>query len=73
MLSRSKHLKWCEERALQYLENNDLNNAFKSMISDLGEHPETSDHPAIKLGMIMMMSGNLNSKEKMKEFIKGFN
>jgi hypothetical protein len=42
------------------------------MASDLGKHPETEGHPAIQLGMMMLMSGQLDSPAKMREFIVGF-
>jgi hypothetical protein len=73
MATRDEHLKWCKERALEYVERGDLKNAYGSMASDLRKHPETSDHPAIGLGMMLIMSQNLNSKDEMKKFIEGFN
>jgi len=41
--TRAEHLAWCKERALAYVEQGDLNNAFASLISDLRKHPETED------------------------------
>ena len=72
-MNRSEHLAWCKKRALEYVEVNDLHQAFASMTSDLGKHPETEGHAAIQLGMMLLMSGQLNSAQKMREFIEGFN
>ncbi len=72
-ISRSDHLAWCKERALQYLNKGDLSGAFASMTSDLGKHPKTEGHSAISLGMMMLMGGHLDTPEKMRKFIEGFN
>lgn len=71
--TRAEHLAWCKKRALEYCDTGDLNQAFASMGSDLGKHPETANHAAIQLGMMLLMAGHLNSPIKMKEFIEGFN
>ena len=48
---RAEHLKWCKERAFQYLDKGDVKNAYASFISDMGKHSETSSHPALTLGV----------------------
>jgi hypothetical protein len=40
-MSREEHLAWCKKRALEYLDDGDINSAIASMISDLARHPET--------------------------------
>lgn len=72
-MSRSEHLAWCKKRALEYAEMNDLNNALISMMSDLGKHPETSNHSGIMLTTMLMMSGSLATKEEVVKHINGFN
>ena len=72
-MNRQEHLEWCKKRALEYVDNGDLPQAFASMGSDLGKHPETANHSAISLGMALMMSGNLNTQTEMRKFIEGFN
>ena len=73
-MNRSEHLDWCKERALEYLDtNNDYPQAWSSMVSDLGKHDETANHSAIELGMMMLMTGQLNTSEAMRKFINGFN
>ncbi len=71
--SRADHLAWCKERALEYVDAGDLNQAFASMCSDFRKHPETEKHPGIMLGVAMLMEGHLNTPEKMQHFIEGFN
>lgn len=72
-MNRQQHMAWAKQRALEYVEYGDVSNAFSSMASDLGKHPETKGHPGIQLGMMQLMSGHLNSPEAMRKFIEGFN
>jgi len=72
-MNRAEHLVWCKKRALEYVEANDTQNAWGSMISDLGKHEETKDHIGIMLGTTMIMSGNLSTPQAMQDFIEGFN
>jgi len=71
--SRAEHLAWCKQRALQYVDSGDTANAFASLVSDLRKHPETEDHAAAELGMMLMMSGHLSTEKDMREFIEGCN
>lgn len=72
-MTRSEHLKWCKDRALEYLDRWDVEGAFNSMASDLSKHDETRGHSAIMLGLMLRLSGHLDSAEKMRKFIEGFN
>ena len=72
-MTRDEHLKGCKERAMEYVKNGDLPAAWSSMLSDLLKHDETSNHPAIVLGTMMMAQELLNTPDEMKKFIEGFN
>ncbi|HWR36402.1 MAG TPA: hypothetical protein VN622_11085 [Clostridia bacterium] len=72
-MTRSEHVRWCKDRALMYVDDGDLQNAYSSMVSDLRKHPETENHAGIELGMGLMLIGGLNTPEKMRNFIEGFN
>jgi hypothetical protein len=72
-MNRKEHLEWCKTRALEYTEIGDLENAWASMASDIRKHEETKNHPAVELGTMLFMSGYLDTKAKMREFILGFN
>lgn len=72
-MNREEHLQWAKNRALEYVKAGDLNNAWASMASDLGKHPELENHAGINLGMMMFMSGHLNTSQEMEKFINGFN
>ena len=72
-MNREEHLAWCKTRALEYIEAGDLHQAYASMASDLGKHPETEGHAAIQLGMMLLMSGYLSTAQEMRKFIEGFN
>jgi hypothetical protein len=71
--NRAEHLAWCKRRALAYVEQDNLNQAYVSMASDMRKHPETENHPAISLGFQLMMIGDLDTPYKMRKFIEGFN
>lgn len=73
MTTRDEHVAWRKQRALEYVDAGDTTNAYASMASDLGKHPETQGHPAITLGIQMMMGGMLSSPTEMRRFIEGFN
>jgi len=72
-MTRQEHLDWCKQRAIEYVDRGDMKNAFASMMSDIRKHKETSNHPAINVGMLMLMSGKLSNAEDMRKFINGFN
>lgn len=72
MTTRAEHLAWCKSRALEYVERGDYVQAWGSMVSDLGKHPETAGHGAIKLGSSLMFNGYLNTAAEVREFIEGF-
>lgn len=72
-MTREEHLSWCKKRALEYVDSGDLANAYASMASDLNKHPETERHSAITIGMALLMNGHLDTAEKMRKFIEGFN
>ena len=72
-MNRQEHLEWCKKRALDYVDMGDISQAFASMLSDLRKHPETENHPAMKMGAQMMFTGLLTTPKEMREFINGFN
>ena len=72
LMTRAEHLAWAKERALEYVDAGDLNNAFASMCSDLRKHPDTKDHVGAGLGMMLLLGGRLSTVREMREFIDGF-
>ena len=73
MTTRAEHLAWCKQRAIEYCDMGDTQQAFASMGSDIGKHPETANHSAIQLGMMLLMAGKLDTPTEMRKFIEGFN
>lgn len=71
--SRADHLEWCKTRARVYIESGDYNQAFSSMVSDLGKHPETADHIAISMGMQMLVAGLMSTQAEITRWVEGFN
>ena len=72
-MNRSEHLQWCKDRANEYIDNNNLKDAFASFMSDMSKHEETQDHMALQMGTMLLVSGNLSSQHQMKDWINGFN
>jgi hypothetical protein len=72
-MTREEHLQWAKNRALEYVERGDLNEAFASMLSDLGKHQELVPHSGKRLMVMLKAGGHLNSAREMREFINGFN
>lgn len=70
-MTRKEHVKWCKERALQYVDAGDLQNAVASMTSDMSKHPETRDvmGAMTMIGLAELMTGNPDSVRK---WITGF-
>lgn len=67
-----EHLDWMKKRALDLLDQGDLRQAFMSVMSDLGKHEGTRDHPMIKLGAQMLEGHHLDTSIAMRKFIEGF-
>ena len=72
-MTRAEHLQWAKDRALEYVDAGDVQNAFASMASDLNKHPETQGHAGLELGMMQLMAGMLSTPAQMRHFIEGFN
>jgi hypothetical protein len=70
-MTRQEHIECCKRSALQHLPD-DAGKALASMFSDLKKHPETAKHPAIQLGMELLLSGHLSNPEDCQSFIEGF-
>jgi hypothetical protein len=70
MRTRDEHLAWCKQRALEYVEHNDLLNAVTSMGSDLDKHPELGCNP------YLLMTGALDAQngdtQAVRRWIEGF-
>lgn len=72
-MTRAEHLAWCKQRALEYLDEGDLQSAFVSMLSDMRKHEETAAVMQGPLSMIGMMAIQSGDTEEMRRFIEGFN
>lgn len=73
MEKREDHLKFCKQRALEYVDAGNLADAFSSFNSDMLKHEETANHSALQLGMMLMLAGHLSTATQMRNYINGFN
>jgi hypothetical protein len=73
-ITRDEHLKWCKERALEFVANNDCDQALASFISDLNKHDETRNLLEIvkQLTLPLKRMGLLQTQQQLREHIEGF-
>ena len=73
MPTRSEHLATSKKIAFRMLEDasslEQISDAWLSVVSDLGKHPETKNHTAINIGGLLLFGGNLSTREQMAKFI----
>ena len=72
-MTRSEHLRWAKDRALEYADRGDIASAIASLGSDLRKHPGTRDHSGMELMMMLAMTGHLDKPGELRRFIEGFN
>jgi len=70
---RQNHLEWCKQRALEYVDQGDVNQAWASFLSDMGKEESTRDHEGLQLGNMLFVGGHLRTPQAMREHIEGFN
>lgn len=73
-MTREEHLKWCKERALEYVQRGKLEDAVASMASDLTEHPSWRDKEFVSF---MVLDACLfcvpAGADAVRRWIEGFN
>jgi hypothetical protein len=70
-MNRSEHLAWAKQRALEYLDIDNLPLAVSSMVSDLRKHDELGCPVEYSvLGMNAAMTGDT---DEVRHWIEGFN
>jgi len=72
-MTRSEHLAWAKQRALEYVDQGNVSDAFTSMVSDLGKHDELQNHMGLEMMTMLFLSGGLNDPHAMRHYIEGFN
>ena len=75
-MTREQPLKWCKDRAMEYVNKNDLLNGVTSMMSDLGKHPETAKSAGgalAMLGLLAMQQAQSGDRDGVVRYIQGFN
>lgn len=73
-MTRTEHIAWVKQRALEYVTANDLDQALASYVSDMGKHPEADpDRTCRMLMMRLRMSGHLRTAQQVRDFIEGTN
>lgn len=69
-MTRLEHLAWCKERAREYLDQGEWQNAITSMASDMTKHPETEK---VMSGFGAMLLFTVKDLYSAKKFVEGFN
>ena len=70
-VTRAQHLRWVKDRANDYLEAGQPQQAWQRVISDLCKHSSTRGHAAIVLGMMLAMSQRMETTHQVREFVDG--
>lgn len=70
---RAAHLQWCKNRALEYAEIGDFDNAIASMRSDLKKHPQTDISPPIERALLISILFKPLDKPTVVKWINSFN
>src|SRR4051812_9159272 len=72
--TRAEALQWCKDRALEYVDAGELQQAFTSFASDVRKHPGTLplSHTITRLWMPLLVAGGLDTPKAMREWINGF-
>ncbi len=72
-MTRSEHVDWCKERAREYLDSGDAQQAITSILSDMGKHDETKEAAKMMgpIALMELMSGG--GIDSARRFIEGFN
>ena len=68
-MTRAEHLAWAKQRALEYVDRGELQQALDSIISDTRKHPALFDFAWAEAVISQWMNGQLDTPEKMREFI----
>ena len=72
MFSQREHIDWCKKRALEYVDDGDLTNAYASFMSDMSKHDETANNMALRIGNALFFNGQLSTIGDMRRWINGF-
>jgi len=73
-MTRQEHLKWCKDRAMEYVKTGDLMQAVASMMSDLSKHEGTAPSGALAaLGLLVAQQAQAGDRASVVRYIEGFN
>ena len=70
--SREEHVAWSKERALEYLEQDDIQSAITSMLFNMSQHPETKQIVNPTLTSAGMQYVTNHDRTGARRFIEGF-
>jgi hypothetical protein len=72
-MNRPAYLGWAKSRAIDAVRAQGPELGWASLVSDLMKNPELADHPALRLGTLLLVNGHLSSEDEMIRFVEGFN
>ena len=73
--TRKDFLAWAKAQTLEYVDQGDFEQAWASLVSDLGKNPDVYDRsaPGVRLMIESGMAEIKRSPEAMRHWIEGFN
>jgi hypothetical protein len=69
---RSAHIQNCKNEAYVYLDKNDFASAWAAFYKDMKENKLTENHPALVIGMHLVLSGHITTIEQLRKHIDGY-
>ena len=67
------YLAEAKERALRYLDMHDPQQAFTSMLTDMGKNPRFENHVGNRMGIgLMMIPGWISNPIEVRRWIEGY-
>ena len=71
--TRAEYVKWCKDRAMDYVNRSDLLNGVTSMMSDMEKRDDTKLGPALThMGLLAAMEATRGNRDFVERFIIGF-
>ena len=70
-VTRTEHLRWVKDRANAYIDADEPQQAWQSVVSDMRKHPSTVNHAALMLGTMLAMSGHMETTQQVRKFVDG--
>ena len=70
-VTRAEYLFGVKDRANVYIDADEPQQAWQSVVSDLRKRPSIVNHAALMLGMMLAVSGHMETTQQVRKFVDG--